>query len=494
MKKRNKNSWILQFIREKDFARQVIRRKKQHQEKIQLHEPKRGLPVDRKFRRTNNDHYFRRQINHERKRNNFIKRKENYLKKFAPTNLAFLINCIDSPFYIESIKREKYQSNGIVQVPEIFSIIEAPLEAYKTFRKLISALLVENTKSVILDYQECIKVELGSQILLDIILRDYLSFARKCIQIDRNQKEYFPVKIGGCNIENEDVQKIIFSVGSPVTLKVKEHDFDDVIRYKLCIHDNEKEKDPDKRMQQKELDTTNMADYVIECLERMKLKLTSSKLDDLCTVIGEMLINAEEHSSTKYRFSIGYFKEENIDGKHFGIFRLVILNFGNTIYEKFKSEDCPNKEIKIKMRELSQSYTRRDLFYRRKFEEESLWTLYALQEGVTSVSPKEYKRGNGSIRFIESFFNIKGSQDADSVSNMTMISGNTKIVFDGTYNIQLKTNENNETFRVMTFNESGNIEDQPDSKFVFQEKEYFPGTLISAKILLNEDDLEQLKN
>ena len=57
----------------------------------------------------------------------------------------------------------------------------------------------------------------------------------------------------------------------------------------------------------KNLTQTEMADYVISSLERMNKELTPEKLDDLCTVIGEILINAEEHSSTKYRFSIGLF-------------------------------------------------------------------------------------------------------------------------------------------------------------------------------------------
>ena len=42
----------------------------------------------------------------------------------------------------------------------------------------------------------------------------------------------------------------------------------------------------------------------------------------------------------------------------------------------------------------------------------------------------------------------------------------------------------------MTFNNSGNIEDKPDNKYVQCVDNYFPGTFISAQILLNEDDLE----
>ncbi|WP_025866314.1 hypothetical protein [Prolixibacter bellariivorans] len=315
-----------------------------------------------------------------------------------------------------------------------------------------------------------------------------------CSKIDRSRKEHFPVTVGGFNINNEDVHKMLFSVGSPVTLKVREENFSDIIKYKLCIHDNEKETNYDRRIEQKELDTTEMADYVIECLSRMNKKLTPEKRDDLCTVIGEILINAEEHSTTKFRFSIGYFKEENIENKHYGIFRLVILNFGQTIYEKFKDESCPNKEIVEKMRNLSNSYTKRSLFTRKEFEEENLWTLYALQEEVSSISPSEYKRGNGSIRFIESFFNIKGSKEVDDISYLTLQSGKTRIHFNGKYNIKNKVNSNNDTFKVMTFNDSGSIEDKPDNKYVYQTKDYFPGTIISAKLLLNDDDLVQLNN
>ena len=40
----------------------------------------------------------------------------------------------------------------------------------------------------------------------------------------------------------------------------------------------------------------------------------------------------------------------------------------------------------------------------------------------------------------------------------------------------------------MTFNESGNIEEKPDKDYVKYSEEYFPGTIISAKILFDEDD------
>ena len=46
-----------------------------------------------------------------------------------------------------------------------------------------------------------------------------------------------------------------------------------------------------------------------------------------------------------------------------------------------------------------------------------------------------------------------------------------------------------EPYKFMTFNQSGNIEDKPDSKFVKFVDHYFPGTIISARIMFNENDL-----
>lgn len=206
----------------------------------------------------------------------------------------------------------------------------------------------------------------------------------------------------------------------------------------------------------------------------------------MCTVIGEILINAEEHSTTKCRFSIGYFQELNNNGKHCGVFKLAILNFGKTIYETFSDPGCPNKEVVEKMKALSENYTKKGFFTFRKLEEETLWTLYALQEGVTSIANK--KRGNGSIQFIESFFNMKeDKENCDKVSRMSILSGSTCITFNGEYKITEKEIDGDK-FKFMTFNKSGNIEEKPDENFVKCVDNYFPGTIISAEILFNEGD------
>jgi len=489
MRNKTKHRYIIQQqirIRAsiKQKRRQKPRKKKQVVEAVQI--PR----VPRQFRRYRNSS----STNFLANKTNAVRHKKiDFLHSYLPDNLKYITEIKDSPFNLKDIGKEKYNSQGVITIPERFSVLDNPDESYMTLRKVISALLLENSDTVTLDYQNCKNTELSTQILLDIILIDFVKFQVKCQKTDRQRRNLFPI-IGANNINDETVKKMMFSVGSPVNLGLQEGQFSDIEKYKLRVHDNRKGKDDNKRMAQKELDTTEIADYVINCLKRMNKKITPVKLNDLCTVIGEILINAEEHSTTQHRFSIGYFKEEADNGNHFGLFRLVIMNFGKTIYEKFKSDDCPNKNIINRMNELSASYTKKLWFLPGKFEEESLWTLYALQEGVTSVSQESYKRGNGSIRFIDSFFNIKDSQEVDDTSRMSIVSGRTRIVFDGKYCIKEKTNADGEIFKVMTFNNSGNIEDKPDTECVIYSKNYFPGTMISAKILLNDDDIQQISN
>ena len=407
-----------------------------------------------------------------------------------PRNLKYVLNDSMSPFYYEEIEKYHCPKDGIVEIPKNFSIIENPNKSFNVLRIMLSAIFIQGIREVSLNYKSCEHVDLTTQVLLDSLILDYTDFSKRYSKVRRLHKINFCETLKGINIENEKVRKMLFSVGTPKVLNISSVQYEDVTPYYLCRHDALK--DNKKQSEQKDLDTTDLVDYVINCLAKVNQQLNQKKIEALCTVIGEALINAEEHSSLKYRYSIGYFQDELVEGKHTGIFRLVIMNFGKTIYEKFKDDNCPNPDIVGKMMTLSKKYTERRLFMPR-FTEESLWTLYALQQGVSSTSPRISKRGNGFINFIESFFMLKGSSSVDDVSRTTITSGNTRVIFDGHYKIAEIKTEKKETFKTMTFNKSGLIEDAPDNNFVYHDTNYFPGTIISAKIMLNEDDVTYIK-
>ena len=415
------------------------------------------------------------------------------IDKYTPHNVHFLLFSPSSPLNLKSIKRDLScrSDNGVVHMPESFSICENVEATILALRQVISVLFVEqNHDQALFDYSNCHSIGIEAQALMDVILSEYRKFINQCSNFSRHASvNTFPYVFGGRNITDKDVQKLMFSVGSPANLGIREKDFEDVLKLPMRSHNALTSRMRERIIAQKEIDTTEIVDHVVACLATMKKKLTPEKLQDLSTVVGEILINAEEHSTYHHRFSMAFFQDRKENGKHYGLFRFVILNFGASIYDNFSNNDqCP-PEIIERMRSLSQQYTKHKLFREKVFEEETLWTLYALQQGVTSVPGK--RRGSGTIQFIRSFFNIKGSLDVDNISKMIILSGNTEVIFDGRYGITEKKEGNNK-YNMMTFNDSGCIEDAPDPNYVRKSKYCFPGTMITASILLNEDDVKEL--
>ena len=85
---------------------------------------------------------------------------------------------------------------------------------------------------------------------------------------------------------------------------------------------------------------------------------------------------------------------------------------------------------------------------------------------------------------------LKGNMDKDEESKLAIISGNTRIVFDGTYTIVKKENVTKKgSCKMITFNDSGDISEKPNKKFVTFAPNFFPGTLISARILIKFDNV-----
>lgn len=367
--------------------------------------------------------------------------------------------------------------DGIFEVPQIFSLTENDTESFLFLKRLFYTLHQDKLETIILDYKNCERIDLDASICMDILLQEFILHIRKC-----RQKRYPLVTqqiIPKNYNKNINVLKTLFSIGAYSTLRGIRIPFTDIIPYPLCTGYKRRK----NAGAQREIDITRLMEYVLLCLKRSNKELTAEAEDNLYKVIGEILINAEEHSDMDRRYSIGFFQHngDNNDNEHEGVFNLVIFNFGQTIYEKFKDINCPNQTVVKQMQALSETYTKKNFFLKSEFEEETLWTLYALQEGVTSH--KDWKRGNGSIRFIDSFFKLKGNLQHDNFSKMAIMSGNARILFDGSYGIIEKHKEGQrKPSKLMTFNTSGGFDDKPDKKFVSFADNYFPGTMIVAKI------------
>ncbi|MCD0465975.1 hypothetical protein [Flavobacterium sp. ENC] len=413
----------------------------------------------------------------------FIGHQSKIFKKKPEYNdvIKFLI-----PHYKKFSERQlPANDDGNLIVPKTFSISENTEESMYFLKRLFHCLHSEKPKLIIVDYILCEYLDVDASACMDLILEGFINYYNKClnkghkVKIDRILPKNFETK--------PNIKNVLFSIGAYKNLKqfemIKSPDAD-FIAFNLRIGD----KQQDKTGILKEIHETEIVDYVIDCLASSGHVLTSIAEGNLSKVVGEVMANAEEHSNFRYRYAIGYFMKPNKINNDLGVFKLSIFNFGQTIYESFSKNDNCNSVIVEQMADLSQQYTTKRWFKKAKFEEETLWTLYSLQEGVTSM--RNWKRGKGTIRFIDRFFKLKGDDCNDNVSKLTLISGNSKIIFDGTYPLQEIIKGNDEKpMQVMTFNNSGNISELPNDKYVTFVPPTFPGTLITAKICLTNKNI-----
>jgi len=379
----------------------------------------------------------------------------------------------------------RYKNDAPLFIPPIFSLIDNYEASFDFLKQLFTVLYKGKTNTLPLDYSKCTRIDVDASICMDFIIAQYLQYINPC---NANGYKAYPSVITPVNFDKEDIKKVLFSIGAYKNLRNLTIKYADVEPLPVLINDNR----GSNVWAISEIQQTQTVDYIKRCLQRMNRELNQNAETELYKVIGEIMSNAEEHATMRHRYAIGFFQENHDADNHFGIFNFSIFNFGDTIYQSFTSRNCKNPNIVNQMKSLSESYTKKGWFRSAEFEEETLWTLYALQEGVTS---KEKKRGNGSIQFIENFFRLKGDMEKDNISKLVIVSGNTRIEFDGTYNIIEKEKIGvKRKFKMMTFNRSGNISEKPDEKFVTFAPNFFPGTLISARILIKHDNINTEKN
>lgn len=415
------------------------------------------------------------------------------IRAFMPPHFCYLINQPESPFYQKRLKVHARKNSEILKVPRVFSILDNPKESYRFLQDVVSIILYQTCRDLCFDYANCQYCDLPTQTLFDSILIDNDRFITLCQRA--NVDRYLNIhSVSGYHINDEKLQLMINSVGSPVELINRKVRFKNVIPFKLRHIDTENTT-TQRKYDQKEIDATDLIQYVIDCLGRFHKTLTQQAKQELGCILGETISNAEEHSSLHNRYLIGYMEEcsdRDAETSHYGLLKLVIMNSGKTIYECFKYPDTKkpfNQNCLNMMKSLSDSFTKKNLFHPTAFTEENLWTLYTLQSGV-SIVPKEMRnRGNGTIEFIDSFFKIKGSSDVDQVSRMSIISGHTEIDFDGTYPIYRSKDNEGKIISRVTFNTSKTLEELPDKKYVYHIDSYFPGTLIYAQLLIQDNDL-----
>ncbi|RZK30726.1 MAG: hypothetical protein EOO61_18890, partial [Hymenobacter sp.] len=267
-------------------------------------------------------------------------------------------------------------------VPSTFSLTHAPKASFAFLRNLFHVLHQTTQPFLYISYKRCKQIDLDASVCMDVMLTRFLKHYRYLRRIRPDLKCVKTIQ--GIDADTE-VAKFLHCTGTGQVLQGLQAKFPDIISSPLRIA----YKSP-HRKGVKEVTTTALVKHLQLCLSRFDKKLHAKDRERFSDIIGEVIANAEDHSSLPYNYSVGHFNEIKEEGEHFGRFQCVIFNFGKTIYERLKDpNDCKNKSILPEMERLSKRYTAKRWFGLKDapFEEETLWTLYALQDGVSSVAP-----------------------------------------------------------------------------------------------------------
>ena len=124
--------------------------------------------------------------------------------------------------------------------------------------------------------------------------------------------------------------------------------------------------------------------------------------------------------------------------------------------------------------------------------EQSLITLYALQDGISRFKDRNSNsdRGSGTIKLI-SIFQAIGRDSNGLLPSMSITSGKTQIIFNEKYKM-LPMDINGTQKKIIAFNKDNNIDMPPDSDNIKDLNVYFPGTVISMEFYIDQNYIRRI--
>lgn len=370
-----------------------------------------------------------------------------------------------------------------VVVPKVFSFISNPDETLSFLVMLDDILANKKVRNLFIDHYECQELGLGASIVMDVLLME----ARKQAKL-RNRKIRVKGKFPKCPkvtrvLKGTGILKHLDIPFSELTAEESKY----YVYFPLRVGRQTTELTSSTEAEKA---ATEIADYYNNCLSHFNFKLTTSGEKRLSKLIGEILDNAEEHGEFHKWYIIAYM---DITSGSVGKSHLVIFNFGKTIFEVL-NEPMVSEILKNKMSDLSSNHTARGYFsLTPKFRKEELWTLYSLQEGVSrfSFTQEGKDRGQGTVKMIEFFDRIGRGGNQQELPQMALISGGTRILFDGTYSLKPEKIDEEER-KIIAFNSSNDLNDMPDINYVHAIGGFFPGTVLTLNFFFSKEYLTQI--
>lgn len=391
----------------------------------------------------------------------------------------------------------RHRETAYLKIPEKFSFITNPDEAIATIDQMAGSLRDGRVGMLFFDHSECQLLDLCASAVMDTL------FLTRKARVERGARK---INAGGTySTKNDDVNVLLVTNGIIRNLNVaRPRNISPEMKERLRIFPLKPGyRTPPEQSSDVERTATGLVEFFNSCLAMEGFRLKEDKASNLMDLIAEVVNNAEEHSGDDHFgprwYAIGYHKRSEVPGKG-GECHIVLFNFGLSIFQSLKLPET-SEMVKEEISRLADAHRKKGFFDRlieisqgvflmrgRFWQEDALWSLYALQEGVSRFrhSPGGEDRGNGTVRLIE-FFKKLASEDP----KMVILSGRTWILFDGKHDLKTII-RSGEQRKVIAFNDENDLSLPPDPNYVRTLNGDFPGTLVSLKFKLRTEDLAKV--
>lgn len=359
----------------------------------------------------------------------------------------------------------------------MFSLIEEPDDALEAIEEIVAATQSSRTHYVRILHGDCQLIDyeagcLASALALEASRRHNTSFS-------------------GDYPSNAELRDIVAATGMPYLLEAAQTAPDPKGFTRFGLVHGQREYQVAVSSSRKEIITTELTTYVNECLSRYGFNLGPAAEEHLSSLVSEVIGNAEEHSGRRDWWIGGYLRQKN---EAYGDCHIAIFNLGKTLCESLQV--LPSESLlRTSIEALVSEHASKGFFGGPQWTEENLWTLYALQEGVSRRNTGWGDLdiyGQGTADMIDFFQRLGQSPAAPTRPKMCLVSGRTHITFDGRYRMVPQETGEGEVRRIIAFNKSNDLREPPDADCVRTIKKNFPGTLIGLRFYIDPNHLRAI--
>lgn len=377
---------------------------------------------------------------------------------------------------------DEHFKKEIITVPKRFSFKENYDECVVFFKELISSYLFLETV-IILDFRKCKKSSIACFSVLEVILDNLYD-----IRDSYNNHRFSPCIRNVKVLQSEKDVKTNKFLHSFLHVPMPEKQIDNSYYMKLPLQSGRLR---NYKESSKGAVTKNVVNFVNESTHVAGAILNPKGRNAIEGLLTEVLGNAEDHSSkNNFWFVDGISFAENQNDVDVVDLNLCIFNLGNSMYEGFEGTKEQNADNYAKCDQL---YRKHEALFtsKRRFERESLFTLYMLNEGISRLKYKDSSRGNGTMRFLESFITLGsfGEINDKFKCQLNVISGHTVLTCDN--DIRYFEEDN---FKKLSLNKEKDMQLLPDEDYLAYNKEVFPGTILECHIFLNRNYFFKILN